>query len=90
MNSKATKRFWTNFEALPPEVQSLATKNYKLWQRDPNHPSLRFRRLQGSDDRFTIRIGDHHRALGLLRGDTVVWVWIGTHAEYDKIDAQSV
>jgi hypothetical protein len=34
---------------------------------------------------FTIRIGDHHRALAVLDGDTVTWVWIGTHADYDRM-----
>ena len=85
MRSLVTQRFWTLLHALPVGVQDLAAKNYRLWQRDPNHPSLRFRRLQGSEDRFTVRIGDHYRALGHRRGDAILWVWIGTHAEYDRI-----
>jgi hypothetical protein len=63
----------------------LALKNYQLWWRDPHHPSLRFRRLQGSEDRFTVRVGDHYRALGRLSADTMTWVWIGTHADYDRL-----
>ena len=37
------------------------------------------------NDRFTARVGDHHRALGRLRAETMTWVWIGTHAEYDRL-----
>ena len=85
VNSVATRRFWTLFSALPGDVQELAVKNYVLWQRDPHHPSLHFRRLQGSTDRFSVRVGDHYRALGRLTGSTMTWVWIGTHAEYDRI-----
>ena len=85
MKSVATRRFWVLFEALPADVQQLAVKNYELWRRDPNHPSLHFRRLRGSTDRFTIRIGDHYRALGKLSADTITWVWIGSHAEYDRL-----
>jgi len=44
-----------------------------------------FRRLQGSADRFSVRIGDHYRALGTLTADTITWLWIGTHAEYDRL-----
>jgi len=66
VKSAATRRFWELFQALPSEVQNLAVKNYHLWRRNPNHPSLRFRRLQGSEDRFSIRIGDHYRAIGRL------------------------
>ena len=70
---------------LPRDGQELAVKSYHVWRRDPHHPSLHFRRLQGSADRFTIRIGEHHRALGTLKGDTITWVWVGTHAEYDRL-----
>jgi hypothetical protein len=70
---------------LPPEVQGLATKNYYLWQRDPAHPSLHFRRLQGGEDRFSIRVGDHYRALGRFAGAKMIWVWIGTHSDYDRL-----
>lgn len=85
MTSVATRRFWDLFHALPGDVQTLAIKNYQLWRRDPHHPSLHFRRLQGGADRFSVRVGDHYRALGRLTADTITWVWIGTHAEYDRL-----
>ena len=87
MNSLATRRFWTLFHALPKDVQTQAVKSYHLWRRDPRHPSLHFRRLQGSADRYSIRVGDHYRALGRLTVNTMTWVWIGTHAEYDRLVA---
>jgi hypothetical protein len=85
VKSIATRRFWELFQALPSEAQKLAVKNYRLWLGDPHHPSLRFRRLQGSEDRFSIRVGDHYRALGTKSGETIVWVWIGTHSDYDRV-----
>ena len=85
MKSVATRRFWEHFQGLPSEVQGLAVKNYQLWRRNPNHPSLRFRRLQGSEDRFTIRVGEHYRAIGRLAGEKMIWVWIGTHSDYDRL-----
>ena len=85
VKSIATRRFWGLFQALPSEVQNLAVKNYRLWRRNPHHPSLGFRRLQGSRDRFSIRVGDHYRALGRLAGDKMTWVWIGTHSDYDRL-----
>lgn len=85
MTSLATSRFWRQYQALPGEVQELALKSYRLWRVDQRHPSLHFRRLRGSADRFTIRIGEHYRALGTLKDDTITWVWIGTHADYDRL-----
>ena len=34
---------------------------------------------------MTVRVGDHHRALGVRTGDQIIWVWIGTHADYDRL-----
>jgi len=85
VKSIATRRFWELFQALPSEGQDLAVKNYRLWVRDPHHPSLRFRRLHGGGERFTIRMADHYRALGTKSGETIIWVWIGTHSDYDRL-----
>ena len=85
MNSVATRRFWSLFRALPAEVQSLAVKNYHLWRSDPNHPALRFRRLHGGSNRYTIRIGDHYRAVGRMESGSITWVWIGSHSEYNRL-----
>jgi hypothetical protein len=53
---------------------------------DHNHPSLDFKKLKGgAGNRFSVRIGDHHRAIGQLIGDTVEWVWIGSHEDYNKL-----
>jgi hypothetical protein len=30
-------------------------------------------------------VGLGHRVLGQLDGEDIVWFWIGTHAEYDKL-----
>ena len=85
MKSVATGRFWARLHTLPPDAQELAVKTYYLWLRSPNHPSLHFRRLKGSTNRFSIRVGVHYRALGEVESGTVTWVWIGTHAEYDQL-----
>jgi hypothetical protein len=85
VKSVASRRFWELFHSLPPDIRDLAVKNYRLWQRDPHHASLHFRRLKGSPDRFTVRVGDHYRALGRVTADTVTWVWIGSHADYDRL-----
>jgi hypothetical protein len=43
---------------------------------------LRFKRV---GDEVSVRIGRHYRALGILKGDTVYWYWIGKHDEYDRL-----
>ena len=85
MKSKATRRFRQAYNDLPRQAQTLANKTYELWQQNHQHPSIHFKKLKGGENRFSVRVGDHYRALGQLVGDTVEWVWIGTHEDYNKL-----
>jgi hypothetical protein len=85
LTSRVSQQFWRLFAELPTEIQRLAEKNYHLWRETPSHPSLHFRKLRGTDDLFTIRIGDHYRAIGVVENGCITWTWIGTHAEYDRV-----
>lgn len=82
MKHCASSRFWALHGALPEEVRSLADKSYALLKNNPRHPSLHFKRL---GDLWSVRVGAHYRALGTEVEDGILWVWIGTHREYDKI-----
>ena len=89
MKSTASPRFWHLLHDLPEEVQALAEKNYRLWLENPQHPSLNFKRLAGGGHRFSVRVGDHYRAIAWKLSDgSVEWVWIGTHADYDRLLGQ--
>jgi len=68
---------------LPERVQASAREKYRLWQRDPFYPPLQFKQLLGNV--WSARIGASHRALARRAGDFVVWFWIGTHEEYNKL-----
>ena len=60
----------------------MADRSFALLKSDPRHPSLHFKRL---GELWSVRVGDRYRALGTDVRDGIYWVWIGTHAEYDKI-----
>lgn len=81
MKHYASPRFWALYEALPPDIRSLADKNYQLLKSNSRHPSLHFKRV---GELWSVRVGLHHRALGMPADDGVYWFWIGTHADYDK------
>ena len=85
MTFQASPRFWHMFKNLPVDIQRLAVKNYHLWQANPSHPSLRYRRLEGRENLETVRIGDHYRAIGLIEPGVVAWIWIGPHSEYNQL-----
>lgn len=85
MKSRASSRFWKCYHQLPEHIRRLADKNYRLWLVNQQHPSFVFKKLKGGSRRFSVRVGDHYRALGEISDDEVVWVWIGTHEEYNKL-----
>jgi hypothetical protein len=78
----ASKEFWSRYDALPQDVQNLADKSFSLLREDPTHPSLHFKRIEKF---FSVRVGLRYRALGIESPDGVLWFWIGSHAEYDKL-----
>jgi len=80
----ASPKFWALYTALPAEIRELADKNFQLLEADPRHPSLHFKKLGGH---WSVRVGSHHRALAVEVETGMYWIWIGTHAEYDKIVA---
>jgi len=61
------------FANLPEDVRLRATRAYRLFQRNPSHPGLSFKKVEGQRDIYSVRVGLHHRALGQLDGDDIVW-----------------
>lgn len=84
MKHSTTRRFWMCYDALPEEARALADKNYELLKKNPRHPSLHFKK---TGKVWSVRVGIHHRAIAVEIEDGFLWVWIGLHAEYDKLIA---
>jgi hypothetical protein len=57
-------------------------QDFQLLKDNPRHPSLQFKKL---GHHWSARVGLHYRAIAVEDGSGYVWVWIGTHAEYDKL-----
>jgi len=78
---KATQRFWQCFKSLPESVQSTAQKNFQLLKSNPFHPSLHFKKI---GQFWSARIGLKYRALAVKQNEDFIWVWIGTHKDYEE------
>jgi hypothetical protein len=78
----ASPDFWEYFGKLPGEVQRQAREDYKLLRANPRHPSLHFKKVGGY---WSVRIGLAYRALGSDVEGGILWGWIGTHSEYDRL-----
>ena len=88
MKSVATDEFRDRLGRLPGPVRQQASRAYALWRIDPHHPGLQFKRVSPRQPVYSARVGLGHRALGLWEGDTITWLWMGSHAEYDALLAR--
>ncbi|NLG85476.1 MAG: hypothetical protein GX493_12920 [Firmicutes bacterium] len=85
MKSYLTEDFLACFRKLPSRIQRLARKSYRLWREDPTHPGLQFKLIGKRKPVYAIRVGIGWRALGIKIDDGIVWFWIGSHADYEKL-----
>ena len=84
MKHQATDTVWTCYEALPSHRREQADRNFALLKANPAHPSLQLKPV----GRFwSARVGLSWRALAVRdpETETLVWFWIGSHAEYDQL-----
>ena len=82
MRHFASPSFWKLYEKLPSVVQELAEKNFELLKADPKHPSLHLKKAGGY---WSARAEMKYRVLGTEIDEGMLWFWIGTHADYDKM-----
>ena len=85
MNSRTTYRFRELLAALPAHVRRQAQEAYRLFQGNPAHPGLHFKQVHPDPPIYSARVGIGYRAVGALDGGTIIWFWIGSHADYDKL-----
>lgn len=88
MKSCTTIQFRKLFADLPEQVQEQTRTAYRQFKEDPSYPSLRFKKVHSELPIYAARISKNYRAVGQLEGDTVVWFWVGSHPEYDKLLGQ--
>jgi len=69
---RTTDRFWKCFENLP--------ENFALLKANPLHPSLHLKKVGKF---WSIRVGLSYRALAIEDDEDFIWIWIGTHSEYE-------
>jgi len=82
MRHRATARFWSCYEKLPSSIQASANEKFAILKSDPSHRSLHFKKL---GKLWSVRITRGYRALGYYDGEEYIWVWIGSHSEYNQM-----
>jgi len=88
VNSHANEKFWKAFENLPAQIQRKTRETYRLWQQNHYHQSLQFKQIHPRKPIYSVRIGIGWRAVGVREDNTMIWFWIGSHEEYNKLISQ--
>ena len=83
MKSRTRPSFWRAYESLDQRICEAARRAYRLFAENPDHPSLRFKKLGGYEDLWSVRISEQYRAVGERQGDSVIWIWIDN--EFDNL-----
>jgi hypothetical protein len=82
ISSTTSPSFWRCYLVLPQEMRQAARKTCRLWQLNPAHPSLEFKKLGRV---WLCRLaGTGYRALAFKEGISFIWFWIGSHDDYER------
>lgn len=85
MRSRTTAKFRALYQSTPKAIQDKAKAAYQLWSENPDHPSLRFKKVHSKLPIYSVRVDLDWRAVGVMEGDMVLWFWVGPHDEYEKL-----
>jgi len=85
MKSVTTAPFRKCLDRLPKKIQAKAKISYLLWIENPNYPSLHFKQIHSTEPIYSVRISLAYRDLGIIKNDTMIWFWIGSHEEFNSI-----
>ena len=85
MTSRRTRRFRECFDRPPLDIRNQARRVYRLFRDDPRHPGLRFKRVHRTEPVYSVRVSRGYRAVGVLQEDAIIWFWIGSHTDYDRL-----
>jgi len=86
-----SREFHKLLAELPPAVQRAADEAYRFFQKNPDHPALRRHALKDThrgrhrEGSWSVSVTMRYRALYFVDGDTNVWYWIGSHADFDSL-----
>jgi hypothetical protein len=78
----AAPSFWETYQQLPVNARKLADQCYEILKSNPRHPSLHFKK---TGKYSSVRVGLHYRALAVQVSEGLLWFWIGTHDEYQRM-----
>jgi len=79
MHFEATRRFQKDYRKLPSEIKEAFKQKLELLVSDPSHPSLRHRKMAGTENVFEFSVTMNYRVT-YQKSDEIAYLRrIGTH-----------
>jgi hypothetical protein len=85
VKSRTTAQFRKLLAGLPEEIQEQARMAYRQFSNDPWYSSLHFKAVHPNEPIYSVRITKGYRALGKRDKKGILWFWVGSHSDYDKL-----
>lgn len=79
MKIQTTRPFDRDYGRLPEEVKERVDKQLALLMSNPQHPSLRLKRIRGTADIWEARVTRSDRITLQIAGDTFILRRVGPH-----------
>ncbi len=79
MRIQTTAPFDSDYARLTHEARALVDKQIALLLTNARHPSLRFKRIQGADAIWEVRVSRSHRMTLEIAGDVYILRRVGPH-----------
>jgi mRNA-degrading endonuclease RelE of RelBE toxin-antitoxin system len=79
MRVQSTRRFDREYERLSGDLKDRTDRQIRLLSTNPNHPSLRLKKMQGTDAVWEVRITRTYRVTLEVAGDLLILRRVGAH-----------
>jgi mRNA-degrading endonuclease RelE of RelBE toxin-antitoxin system len=76
---RRTKRFVKDYAVLTDDLKERTEKVISILLKDPYHPSLRIKKMEGRRGIWELRVSDSYRLTFQIAGDTYIIRRVGTH-----------
>jgi len=79
MKVQTTRPFDRDYAGLPDAVKTQVDKQIALLLSNPRHPSLRLKRMRGTEGIWEARVSRGYRMTLNIAGDIFILRWVGAH-----------
>ena len=85
MTITVTRRFEKSLKRLPPHIQRKFREQLQRLVEAPHHPSLKLKKMRGTDDIWEARVDYQYRLVFSYMPDGMLLHDIGTHQIYERV-----